>query len=93
MLVAVVALKDSRIPIAARYQMSVALKIIDFSSDFLFSDDFNILQIDQLLSLLVEESALAEKLGHQFPLTIVFVERKVTVSEYFVIYILSLFSI
>ncbi|KVI03708.1 DNA/RNA helicase, DEAD/DEAH box type, N-terminal [Cynara cardunculus var. scolymus] len=34
-------------------------------------------KIDRLLSLLVEEAALAEKLGHPFPLTIVFVERKV----------------
>ncbi|KAK1426883.1 hypothetical protein QVD17_15563 [Tagetes erecta] len=38
-------------------------------------------KIDQLLSLLVEESALAEKLGHQFPLTIVFVERKTRCDE------------
>ncbi|XP_076886479.1 DEAD-box ATP-dependent RNA helicase 52A-like [Bidens hawaiensis] len=38
-------------------------------------------KIDQLLSLLVEEAALAEKLGHQFPLTIVFVERKTRCDE------------
>ncbi|XP_021993662.1 ATP-dependent RNA helicase DBP2 isoform X2 [Helianthus annuus] len=38
-------------------------------------------KIDQLLSLLVEEAVLAEKLGHQFPLTIVFVERKTRCDE------------
>ncbi|PHU07182.1 hypothetical protein BC332_23671 [Capsicum chinense] len=34
-------------------------------------------KIDRLLDLLVEEAAQAEKSGHPFPLTIVFVERKV----------------
>ncbi|KAM7501702.1 hypothetical protein LguiB_000606 [Lonicera macranthoides] len=34
-------------------------------------------KIDRLLSLLVEEAAQAERSGHPFPLTIVFVERKV----------------
>ncbi|KAM0003474.1 putative RNA helicase [Helianthus debilis subsp. tardiflorus] len=38
-------------------------------------------KIDQLLSLLVEEAALAENLGHRFPLTIVFVERKTRCDE------------
>ncbi|KAL7601096.1 DEAD-box ATP-dependent RNA helicase 20 [Lactuca sativa] len=38
-------------------------------------------KIDRLLSLLVEEAALAEKLGHPFPLTIVFVERKTRCDE------------
>lgn len=38
---------------------------------------FNVMQIDRLLSLLVEEAAQAERSGHPFPLTIVFVERKV----------------
>ncbi|GFZ13402.1 P-loop containing nucleoside triphosphate hydrolases superfamily protein [Actinidia rufa] len=33
-------------------------------------------QIDRLLTLLVEESTQAERSGHPFPLTIVFVERK-----------------
>ncbi|KAG5585946.1 hypothetical protein H5410_046380 [Solanum commersonii] len=33
-------------------------------------------KIDRLLDLLVEEAAQAEKSGHPFPLTIVFVERK-----------------
>ncbi|KAK4370265.1 hypothetical protein RND71_009740 [Anisodus tanguticus] len=34
-------------------------------------------KIDRLLDLLVEEAAQAERSGHPFPLTIVFVERKV----------------
>nr|XP_043611045.1 ATP-dependent RNA helicase DBP2-like [Erigeron canadensis] len=38
-------------------------------------------KIDRLLSLLVEEAALAENLGHPFPLTIVFVERKTRCDE------------
>ncbi|KAL5077031.1 hypothetical protein RYX36_016015 [Vicia faba] len=35
-------------------------------------------KIDRLLDLLVEEASQAEKCGHPFPLTIVFVERKVS---------------
>ncbi|KAL6558964.1 hypothetical protein OROMI_019314 [Orobanche minor] len=38
-------------------------------------------KIDRLLSLLVEEATLAEKLRHPFPLTIVFVERKMRCDE------------
>ncbi|XP_078436707.1 DEAD-box ATP-dependent RNA helicase 20-like [Wolffia australiana] len=38
-------------------------------------------KIDRLLSLLVEEASQAEKLGHPFPLTIVFVERKTRCDE------------
>ncbi|CAA7389234.1 unnamed protein product [Spirodela intermedia] len=38
-------------------------------------------KIDGLLSLLVEEASQAEKLGHPFPLTIVFVERKTRCDE------------
>lgn len=34
-------------------------------------------QIDRLLSMLVEEASRAENTGQPFPLTIVFVERKV----------------
>ncbi|EXB56008.1 ATP-dependent RNA helicase DBP2 [Morus notabilis] len=34
-------------------------------------------KIDRLLALLVEEASRAERTGHPFPLTIVFVERKV----------------
>ncbi|XP_025888827.1 DEAD-box ATP-dependent RNA helicase 20 isoform X2 [Solanum lycopersicum] len=37
--------------------------------------------IDRLLDLLVEEAAQAEKSGHPFPLTIVFVERKTKCDE------------
>lgn len=37
----------------------------------------NMLQIDRLLALLVEEASQSERSGHPFPLTIVFVERKV----------------
>ena len=33
--------------------------------------------MDGLLALLVEEASLAERCGRPFPLTIVFVERKV----------------
>lgn len=36
-----------------------------------------LLQIDQLLSLLVDEMTQSEKTGQPPPLTIVFVERKV----------------
>ncbi|GMP48883.1 hypothetical protein CsSME_00016075 [Camellia sinensis var. sinensis] len=38
------------------------------------------LALDQLLALLVEESTQAERSGHPFPLTIVFVERKCSVA-------------
>nr|GEU82474.1 ATP-dependent RNA helicase DBP2-like [Tanacetum cinerariifolium] len=38
-------------------------------------------KIDRLLSLLVEEAAMAKNLGHPFPLTIVFVERKTRCDE------------
>ncbi|KAM7496348.1 hypothetical protein LguiA_020762 [Lonicera macranthoides] len=38
-------------------------------------------KIDRLLSLLVEEAAQAERSGHPFPLTIVFVERKTRCDE------------
>lgn len=38
-------------------------------------------KIDRLLDLLVEEAAQAEKSGHPFPLTIVFVERKTKCDE------------
>ncbi|CAL5388328.1 unnamed protein product [Camellia sinensis] len=38
-------------------------------------------KLDQLLALLVEESTQAERSGHPFPLTIVFVERKCGFSE------------
>ncbi|GJU23674.1 DEAD-box ATP-dependent RNA helicase 20-like protein [Tanacetum coccineum] len=38
-------------------------------------------KIDRLLSLLVEEAATAKNLGHPFPLTIVFVERKTRCDE------------
>ncbi|KAH0634846.1 DEAD-box ATP-dependent RNA helicase 20-like [Solanum tuberosum] len=38
-------------------------------------------KIDHLLDLLVEEAAQAEKSGHPFPLTIVFVERKTKCDE------------
>ncbi|KAF6143032.1 hypothetical protein GIB67_041100 [Kingdonia uniflora] len=38
-------------------------------------------KIDRLLSLLVEDSAQAERSGHPFPLTIVFVERKIRCDE------------
>ncbi|KAH7837214.1 hypothetical protein Vadar_011133 [Vaccinium darrowii] len=39
------------------------------------------LQIDRLLTLLVGESTQAERSGHPFPLTIVFVERKTRSDE------------
>lgn len=38
-------------------------------------------KIDRLLDLLVEEASQAEKCGHPFPLTIVFVERKTRCDE------------
>ncbi|XP_077239319.1 DEAD-box ATP-dependent RNA helicase 20-like [Tasmannia lanceolata] len=38
-------------------------------------------KIDRLLALLVEEASQAEKSGHAFPLTIVFVERKTKCDE------------
>ncbi|KAK7290337.1 hypothetical protein RIF29_04672 [Crotalaria pallida] len=38
-------------------------------------------KIDRLLDLLVEEASQAEKRGHPFPLTIVFVERKTRCDE------------
>ncbi|GFY99376.1 P-loop containing nucleoside triphosphate hydrolases superfamily protein [Actinidia rufa] len=38
-------------------------------------------KIDRLLTLLVEESTQAERSGHPFPLTIVFVERKTRCDE------------
>ncbi|KAI4307780.1 hypothetical protein L6164_030928 [Bauhinia variegata] len=38
-------------------------------------------KIDRLLGLLVEEASQAEKCGHPFPLTIVFVERKTRCDE------------
>ncbi|GMP48880.1 hypothetical protein CsSME_00016075 [Camellia sinensis var. sinensis] len=38
-------------------------------------------KLDQLLALLVEESTQAERSGHPFPLTIVFVERKTRCDE------------
>ncbi|KAL3517951.1 hypothetical protein ACH5RR_020540 [Cinchona calisaya] len=38
-------------------------------------------KIDRLLGMLVEEAARAERLGHPFPLTIVFVERKTRCDE------------
>ncbi|XP_027334905.1 ATP-dependent RNA helicase DBP2-like isoform X2 [Abrus precatorius] len=38
-------------------------------------------KIDRLLDLLVEEASQAEKCGHPFPLTIVFVERKARCDE------------
>ncbi|KAJ8562537.1 hypothetical protein K7X08_011828 [Anisodus acutangulus] len=38
-------------------------------------------KIDRLLDLLVEEAAQAERSGHPFPLTIVFVERKTKCDE------------
>nr|XP_027112590.1 ATP-dependent RNA helicase DBP2-like [Coffea arabica] len=38
-------------------------------------------KIDRLLGMLVEEAARAERFGHPFPLTIVFVERKTRCDE------------
>lgn len=35
------------------------------------------MKIDRLLDMLVEAAAQSERCGHSFPLTIVFVERKV----------------
>lgn len=35
------------------------------------------MKIDRLLDMLVEAAAHSERCGHSFPLTIVFVERKV----------------
>ncbi|WMV46113.1 hypothetical protein MTR67_039498 [Solanum verrucosum] len=45
--------------------------------------------IDRLLDLLVEEAAQAEKSGHPFPLTIVFVERKARIGSPVIIHIVG----
>ncbi|CAI9105811.1 OLC1v1004826C2 [Oldenlandia corymbosa var. corymbosa] len=48
-------------------------------------------KIDRLLGMLVEEAARAENFGHPFPLTIVFVERKVELVQPTLLYVISLF--
>lgn len=46
------------------------------------------MQLDQLLSLIVEQTAQAEKSGYPLPLAIVFVERKVLKWIYNTIYLM-----